>query len=180
MGRFHGNDYAVPTAYARQEALAVGGLDEVRLVVGNHAGATHLRLWSKEGVSFRPERCLALLERKPGALDFAKPFADWRLPACFGVRRRRLEREQPKDGRRRFAEVLRLWERATPRELTTAVERAPAAGALDRAAVRILRAHGRAAPPPLFALDGRPHRAAVQAPLPDRAADSALRTEVSP
>ena len=177
--RFCGNDYSVPTAYAHQEATAVGGLDEVRLVVRNHAVATHPRLWGKEGVSFQPEHYLALLERKPGALEFAKPFADWRLPPCFAVLRRRLEREWPKDGRRRFVQVLRLLESATLAELAAAVERALAAGALDREAVRIFLEHGRETPTPLFALDGRPHLAAVQVPVPDLSAYAALRTGVT-
>ena len=177
--RFDGNDYSVPTAFAHQPATAIGGLDQVRLVVRDRVVATHLRLWSKEGTSFQPEHYLALLERKPGAFDFAKPLADWRLPPCFDLLRRRLEREWPKDAVRRFIPVLRLLERATLAELTTAVERALAAGALDHEAVRIFLEHGREAPAPLFALDGRPHLAAVQVPLPDLAAYATLRTGVS-
>lgn len=177
--RFHGNDYSVPTAFAHHAVTAIGGLDQVRLVVDGRLVATHLRLWSKEGASFQPGHYLALLERKPGALEFAKPFADWRLPPCFDVLRRRLEREWPRDGRRRFIAVLRLLERAALPELTTAVERALAAGALDREAVRIFLEHGREAPTPLFALDGRPHLAGVQVPVPDLAAYATLGTEAS-
>jgi len=33
--RFDGNDYSVPTAYAHHQVTAVGGMEEVRLAVGN-------------------------------------------------------------------------------------------------------------------------------------------------
>jgi len=36
----------------------------------------HLRDWDKENVHYHPVHYLALLERKPGALDFGKPFDD--------------------------------------------------------------------------------------------------------
>jgi hypothetical protein len=38
------------------------------------------------------------LEKKPGALDHARPLADWNLPECFSVLRRRLENERAGDG----------------------------------------------------------------------------------
>lgn len=177
--RFDGNDYSVPTAFAHRAVSAIGGLDEVRLVVDGRLVATHRRSWSKEGQFFQPEHYLALLERKPGAFDYAKPLAEWRLPPCFDVLRRRLEREWPRDAVRRFVAVLRLLERAALPELTTAVERALAANALDREAVRIFLEHGREAPAPLFALDGRPHLAAVQVPVPDLAAYATLGLGVS-
>ena len=82
---------------------------------------------------------LALLERKPGSLDFARPLEDWHLPECFGVLRRRLEGERQADGRREFIRVLRLLETLEPAELGRAIERALAIGALtvDRL-VRVL------------------------------------------
>ena len=51
----------------------------------------HRRRWSRQGVSFDPVHYLALLERKPVALDHARPLDDWELPECFAVLRRRLE-----------------------------------------------------------------------------------------
>jgi hypothetical protein len=45
-------------------------------------------------------RYLALLERKPGALDFGKPFDDWDLTEPMTVLRRRLEGELSSAGRR--------------------------------------------------------------------------------
>jgi hypothetical protein len=178
--RFDGNDYSVPTAFAHREVLAVGGLDDVRFVCADRLVATHPRRWTKEGVWYQPEHYLALLERKPGAFDYAKPLAGWPLPECFGVLRRRLEAAWGHRGVRRFIQVLRLLERATMAELTRAVERTLAAGATDVEAVRIFLETGRETPTPLFALDGRPQLASVELPAPNLAAYCLLqRPEVA-
>src|SRR5262249_49047787 len=49
-------------------------------------------------VTFEPLHYLALLERKPGALDYARPLAGWSLPEPFAALRRRLEGADPKGG----------------------------------------------------------------------------------
>src|SRR6516162_3181730 len=77
-----------------------------------------------EQVAYDPVHYLAVLERKPGALDFAAPLEGWELPVCFGVLRRRLVAEFAGAGTRRYIKVLRLLESASPAELTRAVERA--------------------------------------------------------
>src|SRR5512144_1690375 len=91
--RFDGNDYSVPTEFAHRRVTAVGTIDAVRIVVGDRVVAVHRRSWGREGVFYDPVHYLALLERKPGALDFAAPLAGWELPVGFGVLRRRLEAE---------------------------------------------------------------------------------------
>ena len=47
-----------------------------------------------------PLHYLATLGRKPGALDHAPVFRDWKLPACFAAFRAALERAARRDGRR--------------------------------------------------------------------------------
>ena len=81
--RFDRNDYSVPTAHAHHEVIVLGGTEEVRIVSGTEVVARHPRCWSKEEVTFDPRHYLALLERKPGALDHARPLEGWDLPACF-------------------------------------------------------------------------------------------------
>lgn len=100
--RFDRNDYSVPTQYAHHAVLAIGGIENVRFVVQDRMVAEHPRNWDKENVHYDPVHYLALLERKPGALDFGKPFDDWNLPEGFGVLRRRLEGELGSSGRREF------------------------------------------------------------------------------
>jgi len=173
--RFDGNDYSVPTAYAHQAITVVGGLDEVRLVCRDRLIARHRRHWGAEQVTFDPVHYLALLERKPGAFDYARPLEEWDLPAEFAVLRRRFEAAWGRGGLRHYIKVLRLLERATLSDLTAAVGQALAIGAATADAVRVLLEHRREAPVPLFRLDGRPHLAGVSVPRPDLTAYRALR-----
>ena len=177
--RFDTNDYSVPTAYAHHGPTAVGTVDTLRIVAGDRVVAQHRRCRGREQVTYDPVHYLALLERKPGALDFAAPLDGWELPVCFGVLRRRLEAEFGGPGTKRFIKVLRLLEWASPRDLTRAVERALELGVADADAVRlILELRGEEAVG-LFCLDGRPHLKRVAVPAPDLSAYASL-TGVTP
>ena len=177
--RFDTNDYSVPTQFAHHRVTAIGTVDTVRIVVGEVVVATHRRRWGREGVFYEPVHYLALLERKPGAFDFAAPLAGWELPVCFGVLRRRLEAEFGAPGTRLFIKVLRLLEHAGLRELTRAVEAALELGVADADAVRLILEHRRERPVGLFCLDGRPHLKAVTVPAPDLSAYASLAAEVA-
>ncbi len=172
--RFHRNDYSVPTAFAHHEVTAVGGVDVVRLVVGSEVVAAHPRSWKKETVTFDPVHYLALLERKPGALDVARPLEGWDLPECFGILRRRLEADFGSAGTREYIKVLRLMETATLEELATAVTEALAIGATGVDAIGLILAHAKERPVALFSLDGHPHLKSVAVEAPDLTADRAL------
>jgi transposase len=124
LARFDGNDYSVPTAFAYQALTATGTIDRVRFSRGGTMVAEHRRCWAKGQVTFEPLHYLALLERKPGAFDHAKPLAGWSLPAAFGQLRRRLEEGDPKRGTRQYIRVLRLLETHPLAAVTAAVERA--------------------------------------------------------
>ena len=58
--RFDTNDYSVPTAYAHHRVTAVGTVDTVRFVVGDHVVATHRRCWGREQVFYDPMHYLAV------------------------------------------------------------------------------------------------------------------------
>jgi transposase len=173
--RFDGNDYSVPTAFAHHPITVIGGLDEVRLICQDCLVARHRRHWGKEHVTFDPLHYLALLERKPGAFDHAKPLEAWSLPEVFATLRRRLEAAWGETGVRHFIQVLRLLEKHSLPDLTVAVERALAIGATTADAVRVLLEVTRETPVRLFRLDGRPHLAGVQVPRLDLSAYHALR-----
>ena len=173
--RFDGNDYSVPTAYAHRRITILGSLDAVRLVSAETLIATHRRVWDREQICFDPVHYLALLERKPGGLDFAKPLADWPLPECFGVLRRRFESVWKQEGIRHFIAVLRLLEKGSLAELTQAVEQALSFGVTSADGVRVVFEQSRETPVALFALEGRPHLASVQIAAPDLTVYSGLR-----
>ena len=70
-----------------------GYCHEVVVSCINETVARHRRIWEREQVRFDPLHYLAVLERKPGALDQARPLQGWTLPECFEHLRRRLEAE---------------------------------------------------------------------------------------
>jgi transposase len=177
---FDGNQYSVPTEYAHHRVTVVGTVDAVRVVAGDRVVAAHRRRWDRERVTYDPVHYLALLERKPGALDFAAPLEGWELPVCFGVLRRRLEAELAGAGTRQYIKVLRLLEWADPGELTRAVERALELDMPDADAVRLILEHRRERPTGRFCLDGRPHLKAVAVPPPDLSAYASLAAGVAP
>jgi hypothetical protein len=146
-------------------------------VVQDQVVAEHPRDWEKENVHYDPVHYLALLERKPGALDFGKPFDDWDLPEVFSVLRRRLEGELGQTGRREFIKVLRLLESCELKELAHAVDRALAIGALTVEAIRLLLEDGREQPAKYFRLDGRPHLQGHEVPPPKLSIYDTLRQE---
>jgi transposase len=176
---FDANQYSVPTEFAHHRVTVVASVDTVRIVAGDRVAAVHPRCWGREQVFYDPVHYLAVLERKPGALDFAAPLQGWELPVCFGVLRRRLEAEFGGPGTRQFIKVLRLLEWADPAELTRAVQRALELGAADADAVRLILEHGRERPVGLFCLDGRPHLKLVAVPPPDLVAYTSLTAGVA-
>ncbi|MGE5685918.1 MAG: IS21 family transposase [Gemmatimonadota bacterium] len=176
---FDANQYSVPTEFAHHPVTVIASVDTVRVVAGDRVAAAHHRCWDRERVVYEPVHYLALLERKPGALDFAEPLEGWELPVCFGVLRRRLESEFGGPGARHFIKVLRLLEWAEPADLTRAVERALELGVADADAVRLILEHSREQPVGLFCLDGRPNLKAVTVPMPDLSAYASLAAGVA-
>jgi hypothetical protein len=159
--RFDRNDYSVPTAYAHQSVTVIGGIETVKIVAQGHLVATHQRSWDKATTTYEPVHYLALLERKPGAFDAARPLEDWQLPAPFWSLRRRLEVEHGHSGTREFIKVLRLLERYPMRDLRVAVERACVMLSVNVEVVELLILKKNEQPVELFNLAGHAHLAGV-------------------
>jgi len=165
--RFDRNDYSVPVNCAHHHLTVIGLLDEVRIMNKDVLVATHRRDWRKEQVHFDPVHYLALLERRPGAFDFARPMKDWQLPWCFDLLRRRLEMKEGSNGTRQYIQVLRLLETSTVSVLAKAVTHALELGTLQADAVRVILQGHNEKPVGLFSLAGRPHLQGVQVQSPD-------------
>jgi len=129
--------------------------------------ARHARIWEAEQVCFEPLHYLALLEKKPGALDHARPLAGWVLPECFGVLRRRLENERAGDGTREYIKVLRLLEKHSLSALRTAVARALTVGAITRDAIAQFLFPREDWSFTTFSLEGHPHLRFVRVATPE-------------
>jgi transposase len=175
--RFDTNSYSVPVRYAHRQITVVATVEEVRLVYGDRLIARHRRCWQKEQYLFEPVHYLALLERKPGGLDHARPLENWQLPECFALLRRRLEAEHGGPGTREFIRVLRLLESYSLAQLTDTVEYALDIGIVDPDSIRVVVEHRSTAPVELFSLDGRPELAWVQVGTTDVSAYQSLLME---
>jgi len=137
--------------------------------------AIHQRIWERERISFEPIHYLALLERKPGAFDSARPLEGWDLPECFSVLRRRLETELGDEGTREYIGVLRLVETHPLQMLKKAVEKALTVRAHSRDAIAqfiLPREEWRAT---TFNLDGRDHLRHLRVEQPDITSYNSLR-----
>lgn len=172
--RFDDNSYSVPVKYAHRKIAITATVDKVRLSFEDQLLATHTRHWGRQQYIFDPVHYLALLERKPGGFDYARPLADWNLPQCFDTLRRRLERTPNGLGTREYIRVLRLLERSSVRELADAVDYALDIDITDADSVRVILEHRREEPVPLFSLDGRPHLKSVHVEQTDVANYGAL------
>ena len=178
--RFDTNDYSVPVKYAHRKLTVVATVEEVRLVFQDRLVACHRRCWERERTFFEPIHYLALLERKPGGFDYARPLEQWELPECFPLLRRRLEVDDPRHGTRSYIRVLRLLEKFSLGQLTGAVEYALDIDVIDIDSIRTIVEHRSDQPVLLFSLDGRPHLAQVRVEVTDVSAYQALLEGAAP
>jgi hypothetical protein len=165
--RFDDNDYSVPVDFAQHPIVVKGSCREVILSHVGEVVARHARIWEREQVRFEPLHYLALLERKPEALDQARPLQGWTLPECFELLRRRLGAADEGAGTREYIRVLRLLEKHPLDHLRAAVEKGLSSGAILRDAIAqylIPREEWRAT---IFNLDGHPHLRGVKVQAPE-------------
>ena len=75
---FDCNRYSVPRPFAHRMVTVKGYVDRVVLVAEGRVVATHARSYQKQTLVLDPVHYLATLGRKPGVLDHAPVFRDWR------------------------------------------------------------------------------------------------------
>jgi transposase len=147
--RFDDNRYSVPRRWAFRPVTVKGYIDRVVVVGDGQEIATHRRSYGRHESVLDPLHFLAVLPRKPAALDHAPVLRDWELPTEFARLRQALEAEHgTRTGVRHFIRVLQLLAHH-PRErvvraITLVGDRADAA-AIVATAERLSRD---AAPPP--------------------------------
>jgi len=172
--RFDANDYSVPVHYAYHTVVVKGYVDKVRICRKDMVIAEHTRLWGKEEVAYDPSHYLELLERKPGALDYAQPLAEWELPECFHLLRGRLEEEGRVRGIKEYIQVLRLLEKHPFNRVTYAIEKALKLRHCSRDIVAQYLYPDELPFAPTFILDGREHLQGIRVNAPDLCAYAAL------
>ena len=165
--RFDCNDYSVPVRCAHHTVVVKGYTEIVRIFRKDTLIAEHERIWEKEEIAFDPIHYLKLLERKPGALDHAKPLHDWNLPECFSHLRKRLEDEARAEGTREFIRILQLLEKHPVEKLSTAIDKALRLRRCNRDVVANYLYPDEPFSPPTFRLEGREHLQGVIVQAPD-------------
>jgi hypothetical protein len=106
---FDGYRYSVPRPFAFEMVRVKGYVETVEIVARGRVVASHRRGTGPPTMVLEPRHYLAVLGQKPGALDHAPVFRDWKLPACFGAFRAELEgRHGVPAGSRQFVRVLQL------------------------------------------------------------------------
>jgi len=155
--RYRTNDYSAPTEYGYRDVLVKGYVHEVVVICGSEVIARHPRSYEREDVVFEPLHYLALLERKPRALDQAAPLAGWELPECFSRLRRLLEARLQKGGKREYIQVLRLLETFSLPEVEAAIVDALHLGTIGFDAVKHLLLCRIDQRPPRLDLENYPH-----------------------
>jgi transposase len=155
--RYRTNDYSVPVEYGHREVLVKGFVDEVVICIASEVIARHARSYEREDVVFEPRHYLALLERKPNALDQAAPLQNWNLAECFQQLRRLMEARLSKKGKREYIQVLRLLETFSIRDVTAAIEEALRLGTISFDAVKHLLLGRIEQRPPRLDLENYPH-----------------------
>ena len=166
------NRYSVPRPFAFQMVTVKGYVDQVVIVAQGQPIARHERSHTRHTMVLDPLHYLATLGRKPGALDCAPLFRDWKLPECFADFRAELEAHHGAlAGSRRFARVSQLLGEHPLTRVRKAVDEcrrdhlisAEAVIQRTRSFATIEETTRTASPPPLETLGV----AQVQVPLPD-------------
>ena len=177
--RFDSNDYSVPVHWAHHKVIVKGYPDKVLICRHDEVLAEHARLWGKEEVAYDATHYLELLERKPGSLDYAEPFAEWELPQCFHQLRERLEEEalearEHVRGIKEYIRVLRLLEKHPLHRVAHAIEKALKLRHCSRDIVAQYLYPDELPVAPPFLLDGLEHLQGVRVDMPDVSAYAAL------
>ena len=147
--RYRNVDYSVPTAHAHTAVLVKGFVETVLIIAEGAEIARHRRSYEAGDMVCDPRHFLALIERKPGALDQAAPLQGWELPPAFADMRRLLEARCGRAGKREYIQILRLTEIAPPTMVGAVITDAIRRGVIGFDAVKQLL---------VARLEGRPAR----------------------
>ena len=132
------NRYSVPAKLARKQLVVHAYPFRVDILDNRQVIATHPRSYEHEQEIFDALHYLPLLERRPGALEYARPIRAIResWPAVYERALTLLKREDS-PGIREFVRILRLQEEFPATEVEAALEIALGQGKLSADAVRL-------------------------------------------
>ena len=107
--RFDNNSYSVPRVFAFSRVTVKGYVAHVEVVAGAQVIACHPRSYERGVQILDPLHYLAVLGRKPAALDHANVYKHWQLPAVFAELRADLEQRRGlAAAQRQYIRILQL------------------------------------------------------------------------
>ena len=121
--RYDTNDYSVPVRSAHHSVTLKVSVRFIEVYELDKLIAKHRRSWEREQQILEPMHYLDLLERKPGALDHARPLEDWQLPGCFNTYRKCLETHR-ENGTKEYIQILLLLKKYSVTQLAKAITKA--------------------------------------------------------
>ena len=121
--RYDTNDYSVPVSSAHHQTTIQASVSLIEIYQQDKLIAVHHRCWDRECQIFEPMHYLELLERKPGALDHARPLEGWQLPDCFNAYRELLETHRD-NGTKEYIQILLLLNKYSITQISRAINKA--------------------------------------------------------
>lgn len=156
------NRYSVPVKRARRDVLVKAYPFIIEICDQTTLLARHPRCYGREQDIFDPLHYLPLLEQRPGALDYAKPFKRWRdgWPESYH-RMLSILREKWPDGQgvQDFIRILQLHQDYSPQVMQAAIEQALTYGCVHFDGVKqcLQELTSPQSPPTSTELADRPH-----------------------
>lgn len=147
---FETNRYSVPARYAYQEVTLKAYVDQVRLYHGTELIAEHTRLYGRNEESLNFDHYLDLLERKPGAMSYARALKPSALPPIW-LQYLEVLRHTYTRPEKEFIHTLRLLRYIPEQHVHEALRQCLAMGSCSAEVVRSFAEHlkeaGRVIPP---------------------------------
>jgi len=122
--RYDTNRYTVPRRWAFEKVTVKAYIHRIDIVAQGTVVASHRRSYERGQLIVQEEHYLAVLGRRPAALDHSAVFRHWKLPADFTSLRKDFEaRYGPSAGARQYIRVLQLLAEHPVRRVQQAIER---------------------------------------------------------
>jgi hypothetical protein len=134
---FDRNRYSVPRRWAFEPVTVKAYVDHVEIVAEGQVIARHHRSYGAHEQILDPLHYLAVLGRRPAALDHADVYRHWLLPAAFSDLRTRLEgRHGAFAGARQYIRVLQVLAEHPLARVQAVVERCLRQGVVEAEPIR--------------------------------------------
>lgn len=121
--RFDNNHYSVPAMWAGRNLSVKGYVNRVEIYGQRQLVASHPRCHKRGEEIYDLDHYLDTLTKKPGALEYAKPFQKANLPAIYQQYLQELKRRHPRP-EREFVHIMLLHRTVGWETLTQALEEA--------------------------------------------------------